>query len=102
MAASRACELPTQITVFSSAGCQTVLPHNLFMWNALAACDGSMGGVKFGGSLHVDLFIFERRVGNRARHRIEHNLEQMRNGFELFTRELAEQLFDMLSVGTHH
>ncbi len=68
------------------------------MWNAFATCDGSMSGVEFGSRLRVDLLVFERRVGNRPRHGIEHDPQEMHEGGDLIGRQVIQQMLRVLFI----
>lgn len=48
-----------------------------------------MGRIQFGCRFSVDLFVFEGLVNDLARHGIEHDFKQVRNGFQLIGHKLA-------------
>ena len=48
-----------------------------------------------------DFLVFELRVGQRARKRIEHRFHNVHNGSHLIGRQLIQQLLGVFEVGIH-
>ena len=70
---------------------QAELAENLFVEDAFASPQRDAGLLQSRGGFVGDLFLFYRRIGQRAGQRFYHDFEEMTDGGQLVRIETLEQ-----------